>query len=63
MNDAGIVDTVSYAAATQNAHYIWFVFVGVGAVSAVALFFYARITQKIDRQRVPDTSVEMQENH
>lgn len=63
MDGNGMVDTVSYAAATQNAHYIWYVFVGIGAVSAIALFFYARITQKIDRQRLSDTSVEMQEHH
>ena len=63
MDGNGIVDTVKYAAATQNAHYIWYVFVAIGAVSAIALFFYARITQKIDRQRLLDGSVEMQEHH
>jgi Na+/melibiose symporter-like transporter len=62
MNDAGIVDTVRYAAATENAHYIWYVFVGIGAVSAIALFFYARITRKLDLQRGLAASVEMPEN-
>lgn len=51
INEAGVLDSVAYAAATQNAHYIWYVFVGIGAVSAVALFFYARITRAIDRKK------------
>lgn len=45
----------AYAAATQNAHYIWFVFVGIGLISAVALLFYGYFTRKIDnrlRERV-----------
>lgn len=50
-NEAGIMDSVAYAAATQNAHYIWYVFVGIGAISAVALFFYGRITRNIDKKR------------
>jgi dipeptide/tripeptide permease len=51
VNEAGVLDSVAYAAATQNAHYIWYVFVGIGAISAVALFFYGRITRRIDRKR------------
>jgi hypothetical protein len=62
MNDAGIVDTVSYAAATENAHYIWYVFVGIGAVSAIALFFYARITRKMDLQNRLASTDGLQEN-
>lgn len=50
-NEAGVLDTVGYAAATQNAHYIWYVFVGIGAISAIALYFYGRITRKIDSKR------------
>ncbi|WP_298646068.1 MFS transporter [uncultured Proteiniphilum sp.] len=50
-SEAGVLDSVAYAAATQNAHYIWYVFVGIGAISAVALFFYGRITRKIDMKR------------
>ena len=34
----------AYAVATQHAHYIWYVFVGVGLVSAIALFIYGRLT-------------------
>ena len=51
MNEAGIVDTVAYSAATQHAHYIWYVFVGIGAISAIALFFYARITRNMDLKK------------
>lgn len=50
-NEAGILDSVAYTTATQNAHHIWYVFVGIGAVSAVALFFYTRITRKLDMKR------------
>lgn len=48
----GIVDQVAYASATANAHYIWYVFVGVGLISAVALFIYGRITKK-QEQKTP----------
>ncbi|HOO94535.1 MAG TPA: MFS transporter [Proteiniphilum sp.] len=51
MNEVGVVDSVAYAAATQHAHYIWYVFVGIGAISAIALFFYARITRNMDRKK------------
>lgn len=50
-SDAGVLDTVAYAAATQNAHYIWYVFVGIGAVSAAALFIYSMVVKKIDRNK------------
>lgn len=52
MNEAGVVDTVAYADATQHAHYIWYVFVAIGAISAIALFFYARITRNMDRRKL-----------
>jgi hypothetical protein len=51
-NEAGVLDTLSYAAATQNAHYIWYVFVGIGLISAIALYFYGKITKKIDSKNV-----------
>lgn len=50
-NEAGLFDSVAYTAATQNAHYIWYVFVGIGAISAVALFFYGRITRRVDLKK------------
>lgn len=43
--------TTEYAAVTANAHYIWYVFVGIGLVSAVALLIYGRVTRKIDQQK------------
>ena len=35
----------AYAEATVNAHYIWYVFVGVGLISAIALFIYNKLTK------------------
>jgi len=43
--------TVEYAAATTHAHYIWFVFVGIGLVSAIALLIYGYVTRKADKKR------------
>ena len=37
-----------YAAATENAHYIWYVFVGIGFISAIALFIYSIIVKRLD---------------
>ena len=37
-----------YADVTANAHYIWYVFVGIGMISAVALIIYGRIFKRID---------------
>lgn len=45
-----------YAAATVNAHYIWYVFVGIGCVSAVALLIYGRIVKRIDKQKLESVS-------
>lgn len=35
-----------YAVATEHAHYIWFVFVGIGLVSALALLIYGKVTKE-----------------
>jgi heme exporter protein D len=43
--------TVDYAAATTHAHYIWFVFVGIGFISAIALLIYGFVTRSIDKKR------------
>ncbi|HHU96233.1 MAG: MFS transporter [Bacteroidota bacterium] len=48
---SGVFDAVAYTAATQNAHHIWYVFVGIGAISAVALFIYGRVTKKLDEKK------------
>ncbi|MEA4949425.1 MAG: MFS transporter, partial [Petrimonas sp.] len=51
-NAEGLLDTAAYSAATQHAHYIWYVFVGIGAVSAVALFIYSRVVKtQTERQK------------
>ena len=42
----GIIDQTAYAAASANAHYIWYVFVGVGFISAIALFIYGWVTNQ-----------------
>lgn len=42
----------AYAQATQHAHYIWYVFVGIGLISFVALLIYGYITRKIDKNKV-----------
>ena len=36
----------AYQAATVNAHYIWYVFVGIGLISAIALIIYGKITRQ-----------------
>ncbi len=41
----------AYALATTNAHYIWYVFVGVGLISAVALMIYSVVTKRIDAKK------------
>ena len=41
----------AYSVATEHAHYIWFVFVGIGLISAVALLVYGYVTRKIDRAK------------
>lgn len=43
--------TADYAAATTHAHYIWFVFVGIGFISAIALLIYGFVTRSIDKKR------------
>lgn len=49
----GFETAEAYAKATEHAHYIWFVFVGIGLVSAVALLVYGYITRRIDKKKIP----------
>jgi len=44
--------TETYAAATQHAHYIWYVFVAIGLISAVALRLYGYVTHQIDKKKL-----------
>ncbi|PVX52586.1 dipeptide/tripeptide permease [Balneicella halophila] len=46
----GVLDKVAYADATSHAHYLWFVFCGVGIVSAVALLIYGKVYDKRDKK-------------
>ena len=48
----GFASPEAYATATEHAHYIWFVFVGIGLISAVALLIYGYVTRRIDRQKL-----------
>jgi hypothetical protein len=41
----------AYAQATVNAHYIWYVFVGIGMISIVALLIYGWATKRNDRRK------------
>ena len=51
-NPRGFASAAEYAAATTHAHYIWFVFVGIGLVSAIALLIYGYFTHKADMKKV-----------
>ena len=42
----GFSSPEAFAAATDHAHYIWYVFVGIGLISAIALLIYGRLTVK-----------------
>ena len=53
----GFSSPEAYAVATENAHYIWFVFVGIGLISAVALLLYGYVTRKIDKKQEAEISI------
>ena len=38
--------SLEYAQATEHAHYLWYVFVGVGVVSTIALIIYNKVVEK-----------------
>ena len=46
MDANGAIDQASYSLATANAHYIWYYFVAIGAISAIALIIYSHITRR-----------------
>ena len=48
----GFETSEAYAIATENAHYIWFVFVGIGLISSIALLIYGYVTRRIDKKKV-----------
>lgn len=40
-----------WAEAAKNAHYIWYVFVGIALISAVALIIYGQVVKRIDGKK------------
>lgn len=47
----GFASPELYAKATEHAHYIWYYFVAIGVISAIALFIYAQVTKKLDKKK------------
>ena len=41
----------AWAAASANAHYIWYYFAAIGLISAISLLIFALITRHIDRKK------------
>lgn len=50
--DPKTVPPEQMATAYADANYIWYYFVGIGLVSAIALFVYAKVTATIDAKKV-----------
>jgi len=44
----GFSSPAEYAAATEHAHYIWYVFVAIGFISGIALLIYNKAVKRID---------------
>lgn len=44
----GFATVQEYSQATIHAHYIWYIFVGIGLISAIALLIYGYVTRRID---------------
>jgi len=40
-----------WASAASNAHYIWFYFVGIAMISALALIIYGQVVKRIDSKK------------
>ena len=50
--DPRLFDThEEWAAAASNAHYIWYVFVGIALISAIALIIYNQVVKRIDARK------------
>lgn len=47
----GFASKAEYAVATEHAHYIWYVFVGIGLISAIALVIYGQVTRRMDAKK------------
>jgi len=42
--------------AYENAYHIWYYFVGIGSLSAIAMFIYGRVVRRIDSQKAAQVS-------
>jgi dipeptide/tripeptide permease len=51
-NFAGGSHSLEYAAATAHAHYLWYVFVAIGVVSAIALVIYNKVTTPKQKSKI-----------
>ena len=50
--DPRLFDThEQWAEAASNAHYIWFYFVGIAMISAVALIVYGAVVKRLDKRK------------
>ena len=47
----GFATAAQWAVAKQDAHYIWFIFVGVALVSAISLIVFGKVTERMDAAR------------
>lgn len=48
----GFSSPEAYSVATQHAHYIWYVFVGIGLISFAALLIYGYVTRRLDKKAI-----------
>jgi len=53
-NPANFSNIADWQAASANAHYIWYWFAAIGAVSAIAFFLFAKITDRIDKKKASE---------
>lgn len=40
-----------YAAVTEHAHYLWYVFFGIGLISFIALLIYGKVVKRLDEKK------------
>jgi hypothetical protein len=50
-NPANFANIADWQAASVHAHYIWYWFAVIGAVSAIAFYIFVKITNRIDKKK------------
>lgn len=45
------ISEVEHASYYAHAHYIWYYFLAIGFVVAIALYIFKNVTERIDKQR------------